>query len=521
MDKSAMTPRVVLPVHHDNGVVTGYSALTSMRKRNRVLRCCIAHLDQRKPADDKLLSDLFAENRYNKLARPAINYNSTVNFALGLHMTQVMNMDEKNQIMKTRVRLEQLWDDYRLAWNPKDYGGIRELVLPLDKIWYPKLSLINSADGEYELKGEQNVLVISSGMVFWNAPCVLTTSCRINVRYFPFDEQKCLIAFTIRDYEARRVFLSRMYTIVKKTENSWEDYWQDGEWDLIASPVEEFTEQAVDTFYVYLFHTLILRRKPLFYIINLIAPSVLLSGLTILTFALPPDSGEKVTLSISIFLAMMIFKLMVAEIVPPTSANVALIDQYLLFNATMVVMGTGFTVLVLSIHHRLSVTHDMPLWVRSIFIEFLPRFICINKPRHKGFKRRSSAQSSFSKLFSRARRTAMKEKYPNEVGGGGNHSPNHIASLRKEMTNMAESTKFISEHLKKEDADNKLTDEWRYVAVVLDRMLLWLYVIIYTFATCAIILNAPLARGSTSSTIYTHENDADTTPYGDYPTSYT
>ncbi|XP_070568863.1 neuronal acetylcholine receptor subunit beta-4-like [Ptychodera flava] len=473
--------------------------------------CCIAQFDQRKPAEDRLLDDLFAEGRYNKLSRPAVNYSEVVHFSLGVHVTQVLNMDEKNQIMTTSVRIEQTWNDFRLSWSPRHYGGVSLLILPVDMIWHPKLSLENSAEADYDVKGEQHVILFSYGLIMWTPKAILKTSCRIDVRYFPFDEQKCVIIFTIGDYDGRLVMLHPVYDKVQ-IPDSWDgEYWIQGEWDLIDSPVEQKTskEKCCPEFYTFLIHTLILRRKPLFYIINLIAPSVLLSILTILVFALPPDSGEKVTLSISVFLAMMIFKLMVADIVPPTSADIALIDQYLMFNATLVVMTTIFTVLVLNIHHRLAVTHDMPAWVRKIFLEFVPRFLCINKARSKAWKRRPSDLSAFSKVFQRARRTAMREKSEVSTEFGENHTSGHIASLRKEMMNMAESTKFISEHLKKEDADNKLTEEWRYVAVVIDRLLLWSYVIIYFIGTCAIILNAPLARGVGMDTRYIDDAEND------------
>ncbi|XP_078001456.1 neuronal acetylcholine receptor subunit beta-4-like [Glandiceps talaboti] len=456
--------------------------------------CCSAQLDDRQPAEDKLFSDLFSEGRYNKLSRPAINYTQTIHFTMGLHITYLLNMNEKIQIMTTAVRIDQSWNDYRLSWSPDHYGGITQIHLPVDMIWYPRLSLENSAEGNFELQDHQHMLVYHSGLIQWIPKAIVRTTCQIDVRFFPFDEQKCLIIFSLRDYDRRHVFLHSMYRYIQ-IGTYWHANWINDEWTMISSEVEEINEDA----YIYILHTLVLRRKPLFFIINLIAPSVLLSVLTILVFALPPDSGEKVTLSISVLLAMMIFKLMVADIVPPTSSDIALIDQCLLFNATLVVMSTFFTVLVLNIHHRLAVTHEMPAWVRKFFIEFLPRFICINKPRTKTMRRSASEISSFSKLFQQARRTAMREKSTKEDGQDGEminmNSAGNFASLRKEMMKMAESSNFISEHLKKEDADNKLTEEWRYVAVVLDRMLLWIYLVGYCAATCAIILNAPLARG--------------------------
>jgi len=39
--------------------------------------------------------------------------------------------------------LLQEWNDYRLSWNPKDYGGFDVLRIPSAKVWLPDIVLIN------------------------------------------------------------------------------------------------------------------------------------------------------------------------------------------------------------------------------------------------------------------------------------------------------------------------------------------------------------------------------------------
>lgn len=51
-------------------------------------------------------------------------------------------------------------------------------------------------------------------------------------------------------------------------------------------------------------------------------------ALTLLSFFLPPDSGERITLVITNLLAMTVFMLIVAEIMPATSEVVPLISIY-------------------------------------------------------------------------------------------------------------------------------------------------------------------------------------------------
>ena len=70
-----------------------------------------------------------------------------------------------------------------------------------------------------------------------------------------------------------------------------------------------------------------LRRKSLFYTVNVIIPCVGISFLSVLVFYLPSDSGEKVSLSISILLSLTVFFLLLAEIIPPTSKSVPLLGK--------------------------------------------------------------------------------------------------------------------------------------------------------------------------------------------------
>ena len=68
-----------------------------------------------------------------------------------------------------------------------------------------------------------------------------------------------------------------------------------GEWEMIGVPVRRHEvyyscclEPYPDvTFWV------VIRRKPLYYVFNLILPCILITAITILVFYLPSESGEK------------------------------------------------------------------------------------------------------------------------------------------------------------------------------------------------------------------------------------
>ena len=52
--------------------------------------------------------------------------------------------------------------------------------------------------------------------------------------------------------------------------------------------------------------------------------------LSMLVFYLPAEANEKITLAISILLALVVFLLLVSKILPPTSDTIPLMAKYLL-----------------------------------------------------------------------------------------------------------------------------------------------------------------------------------------------
>nr|2LM2_A Chain A, Neuronal acetylcholine receptor subunit beta-2 [Homo sapiens] len=98
-------------------------------------------------------------------------------------------------------------------------------------------------------------------------------------------------------------------------------------------------------------------EEPLFYTINLIIPCVLITSLAILVFYLPSDCGEKMTLCISVLLALTVFLLLISKIVPPTSSDSPSVGEYLMFTMVLVTFSIVTSVCVLNVHHRSPETH--------------------------------------------------------------------------------------------------------------------------------------------------------------------
>lgn len=98
------------------------------------------------------------------------------------------------------------------------------------------------------------------------------------------------------------------------------------------------------------------------------------------------NSGEKVTLGISILLSLVVFLLLVSKILPPTSLVLPLIAKYLLFTFLMNCISILATVIVINWNFRGPRTHKMPNWVRVIFLKYLPILLFMKRPKKTRLK---------------------------------------------------------------------------------------------------------------------------------------
>lgn len=83
-----------------------------------------------------------------------------------------------------------------------------------------------------------------------------------------------------------------------------------------------------------------------------------------------------------IMLSLVVFFLLLAEIIPPTSLTVPLLGKYLLFTMILITFSSVATIAILNVNFRSPSTHQMAPWVKRLFIEILPNFLCMERPRN-------------------------------------------------------------------------------------------------------------------------------------------
>ncbi|XP_058503181.1 neuronal acetylcholine receptor subunit alpha-7-like isoform X1 [Solea solea] len=353
-----------------------------------------------------LLKELLKD--YNPMERPVANDSQTLTVQFSFSLIQVMDVDEKNQILTTNAWLQMQWYDHYLQWNQSEYPGVKNLRFTPDQVWTPDILLYNSAHDKFDASFKTYVLVNSSGFCEYLPPGIFISTCNVDVRWFPFDIQHCELKFGSWTFDG-------WLLDIQMKEADVSGYMRNGEWDLLEVPGgrhEVFYDCCAEPYPDVTF-VVTLRRRTLFYALNLLIPIVLLSSMTLLVFLLPANSGEKISLGITVLLSLTVFMLMVAEIMPATSDSVPLIGQY--FASTMVIVGMSVvaTVIVLQFHHHDPNSGHMPRWVHLVLLQWVPWFLRMKRPGEGVDPTLSNSQTdSQSKTMSSPTTTATTATIP-------------------------------------------------------------------------------------------------------------
>ncbi|XP_035273122.1 neuronal acetylcholine receptor subunit alpha-6 isoform X1 [Anguilla anguilla] len=452
--------------------------------------------------EDRLFRRLF--RRYNQFIRPVENVSDPVTVEFEVSISQLVKVDEVNQIMETNLWLRHVWNDYKLRWAPVEFDGIEHIRVPSNKIWRPDIVLYNNAVGDFLVEDKTKALLKFDGTVTWVPPAIFKSSCPMDITYFPFDYQNCSMKFGSWTYDKAKIDL-----VLIGSKVNLKDFWESGEWEIIDAPgyKHDIKYNCCEEIYPDITYSFYIRRLPLFYTINLIIPCLLISFLTVLVFYLPSDCGEKVTLCISVLLSLTVFLLVITETIPSTSLVIPLIGEYLLFTMIFVTLSIVITVFVLNVHYRTPMTHTMPGWVRSVFLRVLPRIMLMRRPLDQqealkggaGKRRRNSVSQQGALEYGDSKMSLEHKKClcqhgkeapdPPDPKQARQLNPQSISTVvafsvvSPEIKQAIESVKYIAENMRSRNKAKEVEDDWKYVAMVIDRIFLWVFVLVCVLGT--------------------------------------
>uniref|UniRef100_A0A1B0EX90 Uncharacterized protein n=1 Tax=Phlebotomus papatasi TaxID=29031 RepID=A0A1B0EX90_PHLPP len=308
---------------------------------------------------DKLKRDLF--RTYDKFARPEEYYNTT-NVDIGLTVLHI-TVDETKSTMTVHGWIKFKWNDPKLHWNASDYGGLTTIHVADHEIWQPDVVLYNSADGNsVDHYANTHSILNSNGDVVWVPPCQLTVFCAIDLEYWPQDQHICRIVIGSWTYDGNKLNLR----IFEGEGITLEPYLHNHEWNIVDTSIKRnekiYTccpEPYVDISY----NLTIVRRSPMYKAI-VVTPVTVIVLLTLATFWLPSNAGEKILLNGVIAVVICVFQFYLSTLIPAMVFNTPLVVHFLNSCLYLVGFSTLIAVTVLSLS-RNKYASTMPWAIKS------------------------------------------------------------------------------------------------------------------------------------------------------------
>lgn len=88
---------------------------------------------------------------------------------------------------------------------------------------------ISSADEKFDGTYPVNVVITNNGEISYIPPGIFKSTCKINIRWFPFDDQRCTMKFGSWTYDGSKINL-----LLTNDEGDTSTFVKNGEWDLIG-----------------------------------------------------------------------------------------------------------------------------------------------------------------------------------------------------------------------------------------------------------------------------------------------
>ena len=159
-----------------------------------------------------------------------------------------------------------------------------------------------------------------NGVMMWFPAGLFHTRCQVDMVYFPFDTQTCQINVTTLN-EGKVVLQGTIDEIFSFVHH------KGAMWSVVDLKVFNDVEIAYNSYRSSVTWTLTLKRQSGYFLMTTIMPLILLSVVGLMVFPLPPDSGEKVTLSVTCLMSFFLTQLSITEHMPTSWKAMPIISK--------------------------------------------------------------------------------------------------------------------------------------------------------------------------------------------------
>ncbi|XP_034035056.1 5-hydroxytryptamine receptor 3A-like [Thalassophryne amazonica] len=421
--------------------------------------------------------------------RPVVNLSNPTATNISFTLYAVLGVNEKTQILTTFLWLRLYWHHEFLVWDPDECDGVTKISLPVNDLWSPDIIVYEFVDDDVS-QACPYVYVNHTGHIRWDRMLRLVSACNLKIFCFPFDVQNCTFTFGSYMHTIKDVRVSPALSFKEMSVNSKRYLEASGEWELVdilgETSILQFgiDEWDIITFWV------VIKRRPVLYVVNLLIPSSFLMLIDILSFYLPPHSVDRASFKMTLILGYTVFLLIMNDLLPSTANGTPIIGIYFSVCLALMVISLLETVIITNVLHNNSMKNkDIPHWVRVVVLKHISKLICyqwtedVPPPPQEDKSKKLEDNTGLCIIHPRT-------EQPTQNATGKPHSPSISATGTATPPELQQICQYLSElhaHLASMQKESELQDQWCHVAYILDFLLFRIYLLLISCYALVII----------------------------------
>uniref|UniRef100_A0A8C3A4F5 5-hydroxytryptamine receptor 3A n=1 Tax=Cyclopterus lumpus TaxID=8103 RepID=A0A8C3A4F5_CYCLU len=338
-----------------------------------------------------------------------------------------------------------------VVWDEKECGTTRVSV-PREKLWMPDIFISEFMEEDNSPKTPY-VYLYNTGRVSDDKPIRVVSSCKLDIYTFPFDIQNCSLTFGSYLHIGKPVLTYAEVQESKLLQNK-------GEWELVDIEAGQTNLE------------IIVRRRPLLYVVNLLIPSCFLVTVDLFSFLLPPDSMDRSSFKMTLILGYTVFLLIMNNLLPVPGETTPLINVFFSITLTLMVTSLLETVLITNIQFSSGKYGAVPPWLSVLVLEYLA--VAVGLPPKK------KSNCITVSLHSPAEGIVCDSDAKPPVKPLLEPTLDELRKLSRDLT-------AIRLQMDTHFQGSKTKQEWQLVGIVIDRLLFFFYIVFISVSFITII----------------------------------
>ncbi|KAJ7993465.1 hypothetical protein DPEC_G00272710 [Dallia pectoralis] len=408
-----------------------------------------------------------------KLLRPVQSFSTPINITIYFTMVAILDVSEQEQTITTFLWQVLQWDIEDLSWDEEQCGTWR-IAVPREGLWIPDIKIAEFCSTNENISPVYPFTYLeNNGHVFDNQPLHVVSSCTLSIFAFPFDVQNCTLTFGPFLH-----FANDVQTIIGRSgeeilKQSIAVLETNKEWELFKITPNHIKLDLMEGTYDQIVYYVVLKRRPMRYVVNLVLPSCFLIIIDVFSFLLPPAEVDRSTFKITLILGYTVFLIMANDLLPVTGETTPIISVFFTLSLALMVTSLLETVIITNIQCSSSNYPAVPRWLRIIILDYFARFVCLYRPPKCQLTKADEFQLQPGVANHTTREDPPLSAMVEPV----------LVELRQLSTDLDAIRTQIDNHFH----GNDKTSEWEHIGTVLDRLLFIFHIIFICISFITII----------------------------------